>query len=239
MSSALIIDDNPINQKVLQLYLKSYVSTLDWALTATAGLEKLENRKFDFVLLDIHLPDINGLDLASQLRETGKLSDKFGLLIAITGDRTIEDNPIALKVFDGILIKPFTRNKLIKLLGNPKSNDDKKINLNAVMPLLETHADKSQFFNLLQKSLRHFHDQLKNPVVSGNLDNVKALVHKVEPVFKMIEQTQLIDEVRKYYTLPDSTRVKTLSRYSETLIPIIQEAQQLSASLLRDVSEAS
>ena len=237
MSTALIIDDNPINQKVLQLYLKSYVSSIDWSLTASGGIEKLEASVYDFVLLDIHLPDKNGLDIASELRD-GSLNAKFSKLIAITGDRTIEDNPIALKLFDGILIKPFTRNKLIKLLGNPKSSDDRKINLNAVMPLLETHADKTQFFNLLQKSLRHFHDQLKNPSVSGNLENVKALVHKVEPIFKMIEQTMLIDEVRKYYTLPDSTRVKTLARYSETIIPVLQEAQQLSANLLKEISEA-
>lgn len=236
MNTALIIDDNPINQKVLQLYLKSYVHTLDWALTASDGLAKINANKFDFILLDIHLPDVNGIELAIQLRELAEYKNRFNILIAITGDRTVEDNQAAQKLFDGILIKPFTRNKLIKLLGNPKSIDDKKINLNSVMPLLETHADKTQFFNLLQKSLRHFHDQLINPAVSGNIENLTALVTKVEPIFKMIEQTQLIDEVRKYYTLPDSTRIKTLSRYSGTLIPILQEAQQLSANLLSNVS---
>lgn len=236
MNSALIIDDNPINQKVLQLYLKSYVSNLDWSLTAKDGLEKLIRNKYDFVLVDIHLPDLNGIDLVNDVLNRGIVSKELSKVIAITGDRTVEDNELAQSLFDGILIKPFTRNKLIKLLGNPKSTEARKINLNSVMPLLETHADKTQFFSLLQKSLRHYYDQLKNPSVTGNLENLRALVHKVEPVFKMIEQTQLIEEVRKYYTLPDSTRIKTLLSYSESLIPILKEAQELNSNLLNEVS---
>lgn len=237
MSATLIIDDNPINQKVLQLYLKSYVEVLDWALTANSGLEKLAKQKYDYVLVDIHLPDINGIDLAAQIRDSSLFKENFTYLIAITGDRAVEANPSALKLFNGILIKPFTRNKLIKLLGNPKAIDDKRLNLNAILPLLETHADKTQFFNLLQKSLRHFHDQLKNPSVSGQLEQLQALVHKVEPVLKMIDQMQLVDEVRKYYSLPDSTRVKTLSKVAESVIPLLQEAQELSASLIKNMSE--
>ena len=104
------------------------------------------------------------------------------------------------------------------------------------MPLLETHADKTQFFSLLQKSLRHYYDQLKNPSITGNIENLRTLVHKVEPVFKMIEQTQLIEEVRKYYSLPDSTRIKTLFSYSETLLPLIKESQDLSSNLLKEIS---
>jgi len=69
MNSALIIDDNPINQKVLQLYLKSYVSFLDWALTANSGLQKVQSKSFDFILVDIHLPDMNGIDLTIQILE--------------------------------------------------------------------------------------------------------------------------------------------------------------------------
>ncbi|TNE70263.1 response regulator [bacterium] len=237
MSAALIIDDNPINQKVLQLYLKSYVSTLDWALTANSGLEKLAESRYDYVLVDIHLPDLNGIELAQKVREAEQYKDRFKYLIAITGDRSVEDDPSAQQVFNGILIKPFTRNKLIKLLGSPQSNGDRKINLNSILPLLETHADKAQFFNLLQKSLRHFHDQLKNPEVSGNLENVRALVHKVEPVFKMIDQLKYVEEVRKYYTLPDSTRVKTLSKVAESVVPLLQEAQQLASGVINNMSE--
>lgn len=236
MNSALIIDDNPINQKVLQLYLKSYVTHLDWALTAKSGIEKIQQTKYDYILVDIHLPDLNGIELTTNLFDKGLVNKDQVKVIAITGDRTVEDNEIAIQLFDGILIKPFTRSKLIKLLGNPKSSEVRKINLNSVMPLLETHADKTQFFMLLQKSLRHYYDQLKNPSVTGNIENLRALVHKVEPVFKMIEQTQLIEEVRKYYTLPDSTRVKTLLTYSENLIPLLKEAQDLSSSLLNEVN---
>jgi CheY-like chemotaxis protein len=236
MNSALIIDDNPINQKVLQLYLKSYVSYMDWALTAQSGIQKIKAKTYDYVLVDIHLPDMNGIDLTKYILENNLVSKQTSKLIAITGDRSVEDNAEAQEIFDGILIKPFTRTKLIKLLGNPKSTDDKRINLNSVMPLLETHADKAQFFSLLQKSLRHYYDQLKNPTITGNIDNLRGLVHKVEPVFKMIEQTQLIEEVRKYYSLPDSTRIKTLLSYSETLVPLIKESQDLSSNLLKEVS---
>ena len=236
MNSSLIIDDNPINQKVLQLYLKSYVSFLDWALTANSGLKKIQSKSYDFILVDIHLPDMNGIDLTLEVIEKNLISSATTKLIAITGDRSVEDNEDAKRIFDGILIKPFTRSKLIKLLGNPKSFDEKRINLNSVMPLLETHADKAQFFSLLQKSLRHYYEQLKNPSVSGNIENLRNLVHKVEPVFKMIEQTQLIEEVRKYYSLPDSTRIKTLFSYSDTLLPLIKESQDLSSNLLKEVS---
>ncbi len=68
MPSILVIDDD---RTILALAEKtlSTIADVETAATATEGLAKLRNGSFDTVLLDIRLPDQNGLSVYSEIRE--------------------------------------------------------------------------------------------------------------------------------------------------------------------------
>jgi len=86
----LIVEDNPLNMRLLEMVLSAKNYTL---LKATDGEEALDTTMRehpDLIIMDIQLPKMNGLEVIKKLRETPALSHT--LIIAVTayamkGDR--------------------------------------------------------------------------------------------------------------------------------------------------------
>lgn len=70
--SALIVDDNATNRQVLENWLSQWSLQVTSVASGHAALEMLSKdaQKFDFVLLDTQMPDMDGYTLAKRLRET-------------------------------------------------------------------------------------------------------------------------------------------------------------------------
>ena len=69
---ALVIDDVIPEQSILRKMLQaSGVEEVVTAATGAEGLRHLAIHKIDLLLLDIHLPDMSGVDVLKQLRERG------------------------------------------------------------------------------------------------------------------------------------------------------------------------
>ncbi|MBC7475822.1 MAG: response regulator, partial [Candidatus Sericytochromatia bacterium] len=64
----LIVDDNKTNLKVLELQLKQWNMIPTTASSGIDAIEILKNNKFDIAILDMKMPDINGLTLGKQIR---------------------------------------------------------------------------------------------------------------------------------------------------------------------------
>jgi len=79
----LIVEDDKSIIEILRLYLEREGYTVHSCINATDGLLLMENKNPDIVLLDLHLPDKNGFELARKYRTS---SD--GILIFISGEKT-------------------------------------------------------------------------------------------------------------------------------------------------------
>src|SRR5216110_2673919 len=66
--SILVVDDESEIREGLELLLTSEGYGVSSAGTAESGLAKLEERPFDLLLLDVSLPDRNGIDLLREIR---------------------------------------------------------------------------------------------------------------------------------------------------------------------------
>jgi len=65
----LLVEDSLVNQKVAIHMMKKYNTYLDIANNGIEALEKLKNNEYDIVLLDIHMPLMDGLTLAKVIRD--------------------------------------------------------------------------------------------------------------------------------------------------------------------------
>jgi DNA-binding response OmpR family regulator len=77
----LVIDDEPAIQEVIRLILERWGYQLIPALNVATAVEKLRQKPLpDLVLLDLMLPDVDGLELLRQMRET-KVFDTLPIII--------------------------------------------------------------------------------------------------------------------------------------------------------------
>ncbi|MBA6233955.1 MULTISPECIES: response regulator [unclassified Colwellia] len=111
----LLVEDDPISIHLTNTLLNKYKLDVKTASTGRTALLALNNIHFDIVLLDVSLPDTNGLYLLGQMKQTnGKNLDTP--LIMLTGNKNKQIVKKAIELgAKGYLIKPLTQNIISKL----------------------------------------------------------------------------------------------------------------------------
>ena len=90
----LSIEDNPVNQLLLEALLARWPQvTLLQAVTGAAGLEMMRTQKPDLVLLDMNLPDMNGLQVMEQISADPNLQS--AKVIVLSADALSSDVELA------------------------------------------------------------------------------------------------------------------------------------------------
>lgn len=105
----LLIEDDPLLGKGITQGFSLQGETLEWLRTGQHALDALTDSDFDLLILDLGLPDIDGLEVLSTLRRRG---DTLPVLILTARDQ-VSDRIRGLDCgADDYLIKPFDMNEL-------------------------------------------------------------------------------------------------------------------------------
>ncbi len=88
MTKILIVEDDPQITKILKLNLKLSGFVTDNAMTFQEAWNKITHDHFDLILMDIGLPDGNGIDLCQRVRESGN-DVPIVFLSALTDEATV------------------------------------------------------------------------------------------------------------------------------------------------------
>jgi len=70
--SVLLIEDDPTLGRLYNQLLKDAEYQVSWYMSAKKALQDIDGRRFDLILLDIMLPDMNGLEALILLKEKAK-----------------------------------------------------------------------------------------------------------------------------------------------------------------------
>ena len=111
----LVAEDNPINVEVIRHYLEFLKIDADFVLDGNECLEAIEKNSYDLVLMDIQMPNIDGIHATSQIRSNEKFKDLpiVGLSAAIAA----EDREKSLRSgMNDYLVKPFEINELAEII---------------------------------------------------------------------------------------------------------------------------
>ena len=84
--SILIVDDEPLNRDVFSLILKKAGYLTQAVGNGKKAIELMELEHFDIVLLDINMPDINGIEVLKQIKSNNRTSDILVLMITAEHD---------------------------------------------------------------------------------------------------------------------------------------------------------
>lgn len=109
MKRILIIDDDTELCELLQEYLSAEKFETFCTHTGVAGLEKTRNDNYDLVILDVMLPELNGLEVLKSIRSFSKIPV---IMLTAKGDEV--DRILGLELgADDYLPKPFSPRELV------------------------------------------------------------------------------------------------------------------------------
>ena len=105
--TVLIVDDEPVNRLVLARMVEHFGSCCQEAASGADALELLRKHRFDLVLMDIHMPQMSGIQTLARLRATPG-PNRDAPVVAVTGDTTRERSEYIALGFDDYANKPIS-----------------------------------------------------------------------------------------------------------------------------------
>jgi CheY-like chemotaxis protein len=113
--TALIVDDNTANRRILEIQLKVWGMRTISASSGAEGLRKMADLNFDVVLIDFQMPEMDGVSLAREIR---KRTQTPLLLLSSSGEIIAGDDA---NLFQFQIFKPIRHsslfNALLKIIG--------------------------------------------------------------------------------------------------------------------------
>jgi len=109
----LVIEDNPPSLELMTYLLKAFGYTVLCALDGLEGVELARRERLDLIVCDIHLPRLDGYEVAKRLKGHPALSQIP--LVAVTALAMVGDRDKILAAgFDGYIDKPIDPEGFIK-----------------------------------------------------------------------------------------------------------------------------
>ncbi|MBQ8198560.1 MAG: response regulator [Lachnospiraceae bacterium] len=116
-ASVLVVDDNIVNVTVIKSLLKRARIKTDTALSGEECIEKTKENKYDIILLDHMMPELDGVDTLKIIRNDDENKNKDGIIIVLTANAIAGCREMYLEYgFDDYFSKPILADDFDELL---------------------------------------------------------------------------------------------------------------------------
>ena len=111
----LYVEDNPQNMRLVRKMLSAAGYDMLEAMDGSSGLEMAQAKRPDLILMDINLPDIDGVQVTAMIKANPTL--RHIPVIALTANAMFGDRERFLDAgCDGYLAKPVSRKELLETI---------------------------------------------------------------------------------------------------------------------------
>ncbi|QLH42580.1 MAG: response regulator [Coxiellaceae bacterium] len=112
----LIVEDEPIIQRIHKAMLEQFLFTVDIAATGKQALSLYDKKDYDLIFMDIGLPDMDGFDITRQIR-LKQAHRSHSSIVAITAyDNNQDREKCFLAGMDDVIIKPVNLQQLKQIV---------------------------------------------------------------------------------------------------------------------------
>ena len=187
--NVLVAEDNPSNQMLIELILKRFNLVSVLAEDGLKALEKFKAEKFDIILMDIMMPNMNGYEATAAIREI----DKDIPIVAVTANAMKGDREKCLATgCTDYVTKPVTRDKLQEVLSKYLITEESENILQGECvvsaqaeqgPIVSELADDSDLYivaDMFVERLCEILDKLQFAIDSDDLQSMRELLHELK-----------------------------------------------------------
>lgn len=115
--SLLLVEDNPINAEITAAMLEKYFKKIDFAANGKEALKNVIEKKYDIILMDLEMPELDGISATLEIRNISGYSDIP--IIAVTAYSTQNNKEKCLAAgMNDIITKPFSQHELLTKIKN-------------------------------------------------------------------------------------------------------------------------
>ena len=210
----LVVEDMPLNQLLMKTLLNDFGFEHDMANNGKIAIDKLQAGTYDIILMDLHMPEMNGLEATEYIRKT--MHSEIPI-IALTADVTTVDvakckaagmNDYISKPVDEKLLY----NKIVGLIGTPvpvplddfkkqAAGPDAKIKCTDLAGLVRrTKSDRKlmmEMISLYMAQTPPLVSAMKQGFKDKDWASLRAAAHKMVPSFSIVGINQDFENMAK------------------------------------------
>ena len=109
----LLVEDNEMNMKVAKRFLERWDYKIDTAENGIEAVDKFKSNRYDLILMDLHMPEMDGWEATKAIRNMDSEISKRIPIIALTADVMINDlDKLYTAGMDDYVSKPFNSGEL-------------------------------------------------------------------------------------------------------------------------------
>ncbi len=212
----LIAEDSYVNLEVL----KEALSVKNWeSIAATDGVEALEvykSRDFDLILMDVWMPEKDGLEATRDIREIEKEKEKRTPIVGLTAIDGEDDERKCLEAgMDDVIAKPFELKEffdvIYKALGIDSSGDSaEKSALNLEQLIKSINYNEDLFKNIVDyfagKSNETI-EKIEEAVKSDSFKEIKSKAHKFKSELGNFGAEKSVSILKRIERLADENNI--------------------------------
>ena len=185
----LVIDDSKLNRAIVKKTLTREDMDVAEAADGLEGLNILQKQKFDLVLVDIIMPNLDGFGFIEQFKS--KIKNEFIPVILMTGSEDLNTKIKGLNIgADDYLIKPLNENELLARVNSLirlKKTHDELYEKNKMIHKELSIAQKVQQF-IIPKEFDH----IQHPKISGRYLPIEDIGGDFFDCYKLGDDTGIL-----------------------------------------------
>jgi PAS domain S-box-containing protein len=228
----LVVEDNPINQLVVTEMLKSWGCTVIAVDNGRKAVDRTMVDIFDMVLMDIQMPEMDGLEATQAIRKREKSTGRHLPIVAMTANAMKGDEQKCLDAgMDAYMCKPVQPKLLVEKIATAvgrtvrledltKPAAEEKLPVFDPTQLEQTTSGKDSLqMQVLERYLANLEPQiarLREAVTQGNHEEVKSLAHSLKGGSWTVGALAIADLFRRLESDANSMSDEALERAIES-----------------------
>ncbi|MCE5199576.1 MAG: response regulator [Armatimonadota bacterium] len=186
----LLVEDNQINQKLAQRLLEKHGHSVVLANDGRQAVAFFENEMFDSILMDVQMPEMDGIQATSAIRALEKGTSRHVPIVAMTAHAMVGDRERCLAAgMDDYVSKPIQPDELFRALertidiaqGNSKMTGEPPIDLDFALTRVEGDMQLlREIAGLFGEECRRLMDNLQSALDNSDAKTVEKIAHTMK-----------------------------------------------------------
>ncbi len=236
----LLAEDSRTSQQLAMLILEDEGHSVEVADNGLIAVEKFASSSFDLILMDVQMPEMDGLKATTRIREHEQSNDSRTLIIAMTADESAGDRTRCLESgMDDYISKPLDMNELTEALTRAGACGGKHVDQSAVKQQAASPTEsmidwvgalefvsghQSILDTVVEAAIEEgpvLFDQLRRAIESSDFEVIHRTAHTVKGAYRTFNPVPMIEVAEQIEALAKSESLDQIAPLFTKLEPLL------------------